>query len=261
MKKLLKSLSKPLWAAMHNFYNFPCESPTLWRLQDFFNRWAVRFDPPTFKVAADSKQFQEIMARSTGLTDLSDHLAILFKESLSSKPELIVELGVGQGESLFVFERVAQICQSKIISVDIVDCNSVGSYDNWFFVQDNDTLFARKFDEWCKERSIIPDIDILFVDTSHCYEHTCEEIRLWFPYLSKRAKVFFHDTNLKRLYFRKNYTVGLGWNNNRGVIRALEDYFQTSFNEKKDFITILQGWIITHYSHCNGLTILERMPS
>ena len=36
-------------------------------------------------------------------TDISDHLETLFVESLSMEPKLIVELGVGDGESTMVF--------------------------------------------------------------------------------------------------------------------------------------------------------------
>jgi cephalosporin hydroxylase len=246
---------------MRNFYNFPCESPTLRWICDSYNKLVCLFMWHNFQIVSDLEDLNEVWERSNKLTDISDHLLNLFMESLSISPKMIVELGVLEGESLFIFEKVAKICNSLIVSVDINDCSNVGSYDKWFFVHKNDTDFAIIFDDWCKEKNIKPEIDVLFIDTSHVYEHTCEEINLWFPFLSKKAKVFFHDTNLKRIYLRENYTMGLGWNNKRGVIRALEKLFDTSFNEKKAFTTIIKGWMIKHDPVCNGLTILERLPS
>jgi predicted O-methyltransferase YrrM len=40
-------------------------------------------------------------------------------------------------------------------------------------------------------------IDILFIDSSHEYNHTLKELQLWFPKLSRGGFVFLHDTSLK----------------------------------------------------------------
>ena len=39
-------------------------------------------------------------------------------------------------------------------------------------------------------------VDVLFIDTSHLYEHTVRELAAWFPLLANKALVIFHDTNL-----------------------------------------------------------------
>ena len=190
---------------------------------------------------------------------MSDHLVTLFRESMILKPKLIVELGILTGESTFVLERVAKLNSSKFVSVDITDFSRVCSYEDWSFIHKSDVDFAKEFKEWCKKKKIKSEIDILFIDTSHMYAHTKEEIRLWFPFLSKKGKVIFHDTNLKRTYFRKDGSMGLGFANKRGVIRGLENYFGKKFNEKSSFIDYQKGWFIKHLPNSNGLTILERM--
>jgi len=207
---------------------------------------------------SDLKEFNEIKKRMAKRTNISDHLLTLFVESLSVRPRLIVELGVGAGGSNFVLERVAVSYGSKFLSVDIKDYSGTSSYDGWTFIQKDDIEFAREFGGWCKNHGTKPEIDILFIDTSHLFDHTVQEIDSWFRFLSKASKVIFHDTNLRDIYFRRDGSMGCGWNNDRGVIRALEEYFHTSFNEKKDFIDLRNGWIIKHYSLCNGLTILEK---
>ena len=211
-------------------------------------------------IPTDSKELNEIREHAKIRTDINDHLTTLFFESLPVNPKLIVELGVRGGESYFVLERVAKLCDSVIVSVDIDDCSHVGSYDKWFFIQKDDTQFAKEFKEWCKAHNLNSAIDIIFIDTSHNYQHTVEEIALWFPFLSEKAKVFFHDTNSRKVYLRKDGSMGHGWDNQRGVIRALEKYFNVSFNENDDFVSIIKGMIIKHSSYCNGFTILERLP-
>ncbi len=99
---------------------------------------------------------------------------------------------------------------------------------------------------------------MLFIDTSHLYEHTKQEIASWFPFLATNARVFFHDTNLKQVYFRRDGTMGLGWENERGVIRAIEEHFGVSLPEKRDFVDAREGWLIRHYANSSGLTVLTR---
>jgi|WetSurMetagenome_2_1015567.scaffolds.fasta_scaffold00427_8 cephalosporin hydroxylase len=214
---------------------------------------------PRISVHTDSAEMAEIMERARKRTDISDYLPDLFIETLSVAPKFIVELGVRDGESLFAFERAARLCGSTIASVDIEDCSSVCSYGKWHFVQKSDIEFPAEFSEWCRTKNIGPAIDLLFIDTSHLYEHTVEEIRLWFPFLSGSATVIFHDTNLQDPFFRKDGSMEFSWDNQRGVIRAVEEYFRVSFNEKTDFTTIIGGWIIRHQAHCNGLTVLKKL--
>ena len=110
----------------------------------------------------------------------------------------------------------------------------------------------------CQEHDISPKVEVLFIDTSHLYEHTLAEIDAWFPHLAERAVVFFHDTNLRRFFRRRDHTIGRGWNNSRGVIRALETRFGAGFDERRPFRGELESWQVIHDPVCNGLTILTR---
>jgi cephalosporin hydroxylase len=191
-------------------------------------------------------------------TDISDHLETLFVECLNIEPKLIVELGVGDGESTFVLERVANLWGARLVSVDIADCQKVSTFKDRFFIKEDDITFAAGFPEWCCKRNIIPVIDILFIDTSHLYDHTVAEIKAWFPYLALRTKVFFHDTHMSEVFVRKDKSTGKGWDNQRGVIRAIEEHFDTQFDETRDFSTMINGWFIRHFTVCNGFMIMEK---
>jgi len=202
----------------------------------------------------------EITEHAWRRSDISDHLATLFLESLPVAPTLIVELGVRGGESTFALERVAAIYDAKLVSVDMGECARISPYAGWEFVQNDDIAFAGQFADWCSERGGSPAIDVLFIDTSHEFEHTAQEIAHWFPYLSKRARVFFHDTHIQRIFRRRDGSRGVGWDNQRGVMAAIEQYLGCSLDESRDFTTLRGEWIVRHYASCNGLTILERLP-
>jgi len=199
-----------------------------------------------------------IVARSKRRTDINDLLPVIFFHAAMSKPALIVELGVRGGESTFVLERVAACCSSTLVSADINDCSRASKYPKWKFVKGDDIKFAKDFPAWCKSEGLDREIDVLFIDTSHLYEHTAAEIKSWFPLLSEKAVVIFHDTNLGPFFLRRDGSMGVGWNNHRGVIRAIEEHFNTHFDETRDFSAKSGGFQITHYSHCNGLTVLQK---
>jgi cephalosporin hydroxylase len=206
------------------------------------------------------EELRQVETRALSLqTDLSDHLVTLFVETLAVHPHLIVELGVRGGESTFVLERAAALSEAHLVSVDIEDCQASCTYPKWAFVKRDDVAFAGEFAEWCRARSIVPTIDVLFIDTSHLYEHTKEELRVWLPFLSAKGKLILHDTNMKTIYRRADGTIGAGWNNSRGVIRALEEQVSAKFNEDRDFVTMADGWIVRHWALCNGLTVLEKI--
>ena len=202
-----------------------------------------------------------LMERERAFTDIADHLVAIYAEALEVHPGLIVELGTRGGESTAVFLRVADRCGSVVVSVDIAERPGHIGSDRWYFVRRDDVAFASEFPEWIRERGREPAIDVLFVDTSHKYEHTRDEIRSWIPYLSACGKVLFHDTNLRRWYRRRNWTVGHGWPNRRGVIRAIEEFLGVQIDERQAFTAVVGDWVVRHTPTCNGLTVLERLPS
>jgi hypothetical protein len=205
-------------------------------------------------------ELREVIRHGAERTDFSDHLVTLFTEGMGCRPRLIVELGTRGGESTFVFERVARLCGAVLLSVDIEDCLQASAYPDWNFVKSDDVAFARKFPGWCRKKKIKPEIDLLFIDTSHRYEHTREEIRAWFPHVAAAGKVIFHDTHMGYFYRRADNSLDIGWDNQRGVIRAVEEHFHCRWDETKPFVDARAGWLIRHWPNCSGLTVLDRLP-
>ena len=211
------------------------------------------------KIEVSGPLLQEVNQRASRPSDIDEHLATLFLETVLSRPNLIVELGVRDGTSTFVFERAAAIFGATLISVDLEDCGSISSYDKWYFLRGDDVRIAGEFVDFCSARDLPGMIDVLFIDTSHYHEHTVEEIRVWFPLLAPRAKVLFHDTNSKHIGPRRDGCFQFGWDNHRGVVRAIEEFLQITIQEDREEIQHAGEWLVRHSPYCNGLTILDRI--
>lgn len=229
------------------------------RLLCFITRCYNWFVPHRENLPTNMRELKEIQERCRMRSDISDHLLPLFFESLAVRPQLIVELGVRGGDSTFVLERVARLCGSRLVSVDKEDCSVISSWRKWLFVRSDDIAFAQRFLAYCDETHIPQKIDVLCIDTSHHLDHTAREIECWFPFLSDRAKVFFHDTNMKRIYARKDGSFGIGHTSTREVMLVLENFFRRKFNEDRDFTDYEPGWLITHHHLCSGFTILAKL--
>lgn len=202
---------------------------------------------------------REIQKIASVPNDINEHLELIFAETLAVQPTLIVEMGVRGGTTTLVFEKVAELCQASVVSVDLDDCSSVSSSSKWYFFRGDDVRFAGDFKKFCAERNIPNAVDVLYIDTSHYYEHTVQEIAAWFPLLAPNAKVLFHDTNMQLMGPRKDGCFEVAWDNRRGVIRAIEEYLSIQIDESREWTDYAQGWLIRHYPNCNGLTILQRV--
>lgn len=211
--------------------------------------------PPT-----DLPELRAVQRRARTPTDISDHLERLFVEALEADPDTIVELGVRGGESTFAFERAARLTDASLVSVDVEPTTYDADYDRWQFVEADDVEFGERFPEWCTDAGVDPAVDVLFVDTSHRYEHTVAEMDAWFPNLSSEAVVIFHDTNMQRVFRRADGTVGLSPLSGRGVVAAIEDRFDCSFDETKPFVTVQDGFVVEQYPYCSGLAVLRKLP-
>lgn len=226
------------------------------------------------------QKYKELLVVSNGIDgDISSHLPILFVYGILKQPKYIVECGVRSGESTRSFAKIANHMDAQLIGVDI-DCaaNAVyRRYDNvnaaFRFESVNARFFCmddRKFPEYFRseERYNGKQIDIIFIDTSHFYEHTLEEITLFLPLLSDHGLMIFHDSNVAPLknnttYWRINNTFGSANGQMWGVAQAIKEYFSFDFNELEYCNQTVSArglsWHIIHYPYCNGLTIIEKL--
>jgi hypothetical protein len=206
-----------------------------------------------------TEDIKAIIRQSEKRTAISDHLLTLYAEAIEVKPKVMVELGTEHGDSTRILAKVAEHWSGTLVSVDIEDCSDAVHSDRWLFVRSDDVEFGRYWPDWALAHGLQATIDFLFIDTSHLYDHTGAEMRVWFPYLGPQAKAVFHDTNLSAFFRRRDGSIGIGWDNQRGVIRAIEEYLGVRIDERLAFCGVVRGWLIRHDPICNGLTVLRRL--
>ena len=199
--------------------------------------------------------------------DIRSHLPGIYIYTLMFAPKAIVELGVRTGWSTRAFSAAARVLGAKMLGVD-KDPSSEQVYSNCdspakcYFMEADSATSATKFRDWAKEKDFPSSIDILFVDTTHVFEDTIQELNAWEPLLSERAAIILHDSNIEFQYVRKDGSVGEAWDNERGVARAIQQFVGVDFDESQFFdsgaLPLNSGWRVIHDPTCCGLTILQR---
>jgi predicted O-methyltransferase YrrM len=188
---------------------------------------------------------------------LSGHLATLFWTCVTTKPRLIVEVGVRGGTSTDIFCRAAGLFGSTIISVDVEETSFYTDYPAWHFFRERSQDLASRFNE-VRSSMELGAVDLLFLDSSHLYEETREELTFWLPHLAQDGVLIFHDTAMSPIYRSLDGTLRVGWDNHRGVTRAIEEVLNIDLSERRNFVDLQGYWAINHTPLSSGLTILKR---
>ncbi len=239
------------------FFNY------LYRIISKYSAFTIRKDKIWSNVKGDIyTEIDDLINYSNkNLSDISSHLPTILYEVILQNPKLIVELGVRNGESTQAFLAASKLTGSKLLSIDIDDCSKVVSDPDWLFYKGDDISFAKKFISYAKNNNLPHEIDVLFIDTSHTYDHTLEEMKYWFPFLGKKAKVIFHDTHSPKIVKIKDGSLypKINQHSQREVISAIEAFFNIKIDERMPFIYSNNKWLFKHDPFSFGLTILKRL--
>lgn len=101
----------------------------------------------------------------------------------------VIELGTRTGVSTIAWLYALERNGGRLWSVDMDAKPPIGDYPHWEFIQgddEDDAVFNALPDE----------VDILFLDTSHLYQHTRRELRKYLPKVRKGGVIVCHDTEL-----------------------------------------------------------------
>jgi Methyltransferase domain len=124
------------------------------------------------------------------------------------RPATIVELGTYSGSSFAAFCQAVEACalDAKCYGIDLWEGDiHMGKFDEDLFQEISRyttstypgiaTLLRKDFHEAV---ALFADksVDLLHIDGTHTYEAVSGDFHAWFPKLSDRAVVLFHDTNV-----------------------------------------------------------------
>ncbi len=127
-------------------------------------------------------------------TDIASHLETLYRLVVDGKAQTVVELGVGEGESTIALLEGVYATKGHLVSVDTELCEEarirMRAYElagRWTFSRGDDVLFGQ---QWPKKKPI----DLVFVDTSHEWDHPTRELEVWEPLVRPGGIMVFHET-------------------------------------------------------------------
>jgi predicted O-methyltransferase YrrM len=163
-------------------------------------------------------------------SDINEHLPTMLELVSQLDATKVVELGTRGGVSTLAWLHALD-GRGHLWSVDIDPRPDLPEFDHWTFIQGDDCS--------ADVYGALPDqVDIVFIDTSHAYDHTVRELDLYRWIVRPGGVIVLHDTEL--------YQPG-------------EVGPQPPFPVKKavlEFVTA-EGLTWTNYENNNGLGVIQ----
>jgi cephalosporin hydroxylase len=129
-------------------------------------------------------------------SDIQEYLVMLKYEASSREKPRILELGTRKGNSTMAFLTGTMWNGGHVWSVDINDIRgdpegmfAWAKVPHWTFIHGDDMDPA-------VQAQLPGQADILFIDTSHEYDHTLAELRAYMPRVAPGGIALMHDTKL-----------------------------------------------------------------
>ncbi len=135
----------------------------------------------------------DYLERAAPWSDIQDCLGRLFRATASYPGVRVLELGVRSGVSTAAFLAAAEQAGGHVWSVDVAVPQV--PMDHW--LTSGYWSFSQADDMQVFPVPPAPQFDVLFIDTSHAYEHTLAELRKFVPMVAPGGTVFLHDTRLE----------------------------------------------------------------
>ena len=123
-------------------------------------------------------------------SDIYLHLPRLYGLVLETQAQHVIELGTRTGVSTVAFLAALETTGGHLTSVDLDPKPPIGDHEQWRFIQGDDTdplVFAA-----------LDPAGIVFIDTSHAFHHTMEELVVYAPRVSSGGFIVLHDTEVER---------------------------------------------------------------
>lgn len=121
-------------------------------------------------------------------SDIQDHLPRFVEMVDRLHARHVIELGTRSGVSTTAWLYALEQTGGRLTSIDIDPAPDIGLWPHWTFLQGDDL-----------DPRLIADLepaDIVFIDTSHTYEHTRTELAVYRHLVRPGGLMVLHDTLL-----------------------------------------------------------------
>lgn len=131
--------------------------------------------------------------RAAKKSDIREYLPYMYDCACSYEKVRVLELGTRKGNSTLAFLAAAEKTGGHVWSNDIINVDKdpegmkawcPNRY--WTFIHGDDMA----------QLPLPGEVDVLFIDTSHEYEHTRRELEIYMPRVVSGGTALFHDTKL-----------------------------------------------------------------
>ena len=135
----------------------------------------------------------EYRQRAAVESDISHYLPVLFGSVARYAGARVIEIGVRGGNSTVALLAAAELAGGHVWSIDIDTGCEFRSYPDppdpslWTFI-------GAGSESWRAVQGTPEQVDVLFIDASHEYNDTCNELDLYLPKVRPGGTVLMHDT-------------------------------------------------------------------
>jgi len=164
-------------------------------------------------------------------SDIYEHLPRFVSLVHELDAKHVIELGTRSGVSTVAWLHGLTATGGRLTSVDIDAAPDIGwPALDWEFIRGDDCDPA--------VMTQLDPADIVFIDTSHLYDHTLRELYLYRWLVKGGGVIVLHDTELR-------HPEGAPLKPAFPVRTAVEDFIADT------------GYTFTNYLNCNGLGVIE----
>ena len=143
-----------------------------------------------------SSIFDAYLDRASKWSDIQEFMPFLYEQAAARPGCRVLELGARRGNSTIAFLAGTAESGGRVWSCDLMDVRGLpGGIGMW--AQSPSWRLTVGDDMNPGVLAELPaEMDVLFIDTSHEYEHTLAECRAYVPRVKAGGVALFHDTNV-----------------------------------------------------------------